>query len=169
MPTRLKILFLKLLFFYLIVKRLFTWIHKLELLKNDYFQMWRLGLVKTKSHGFFVFLWFCLLVFSFIKEIQKLILLDAFIVIHPLSGVFKKTFSDTHGFISLKKYWKKKGCLYIKDFENLMKGSFWPNDYSDSLSEENIQLPKIITEKKIKDYYKAVWKAKQFKPLSNYS
>lgn len=37
-----------------------------------------------------------------------------------------------------------------------MKGSFWPNDYSDSLSEENIQLPKIITEKKIKDYYKAV-------------
>ena len=31
-----------------------------------------------------------------------------------------------------------------------MKGSFWPNDYSDSLSEENIQLPKIITEKKSK-------------------
>lgn len=68
----------------------------------------------------------------------------------------RRLFPDTHGFISLKKYWKKKGCLYIKDFENLMKGSFWPNDYSDSLSEENIQLPKIITEKKIKDYYKAV-------------
>jgi len=114
MPTRLKILFLKLLFFYLIVKRLFTWIHKLELLKNDYFQMWRLGLVKTKSHGFFVFLWFCLLVFSFIKEIQKLILLDAFIVIHPLSDVFKKTFSDTHGFISLKKYWKKKAASILR-------------------------------------------------------
>lgn len=45
---------------------------------------------------------------------------------------------------------EKKGCLYIKDFENLMKGSFWPNDYSDSLSEENIQLPKFITEKKSK-------------------
>lgn len=153
----------------MIVKRLFTWIHKLELLKNDYFQMWRLGLVKTKSHGFFVFLWFCLLVFSFIKEIQKLILLDAFIVIHPLSDVFKKTFSRHPWLHKFKKILEKKGCLYIKDFENLMKGSFWPNDYSDSLSEENIQLPKIITEKKIKDYYKAVWKAKQFKPLSNYS